>query len=171
MSLVGFKAQNHPQQRTRDDVDQRCVLPEFFDPLHAIHRFTVDAAASDDAHVLPRYWTREMDGLIMPWFRERVWCNPPYSNIERWVGKAWEEVQDGCALVVMLLPANRCEQGWWQRHVEPFRDCVEPKRGAHLTTRFLSGRMRFKHPVDWARPPKGDRPPFGCVLLTWGHSP
>lgn len=175
MSLVGFKAQNHPQQARKDRVDDRCVLPEFFEPLHAQHRFTIDAAASDDNHVLPRYWTREQDALSQSWLGERVWCNPPYSDIGPWVEKAWLAMEEeGCHLVVMLLPANRCEQGWWQTHVEPFRDQPVPapagqwrRRWFRLSARFLPGRMRFKHPVAWSCPAKGDRPPFGCVLLTW----
>jgi hypothetical protein len=37
--------------------------------------------------------------------------------------------------IVMLLPNNRMEQGWWQRLVEPFRDRV----GSPLSTRKLAG--------------------------------
>jgi hypothetical protein len=36
-------------------------------------------------------------------------------------------------LIVMLLPANRTEQGWWQKHIEPFRD----RAMSRLTTEFL----------------------------------
>jgi hypothetical protein len=63
----------------------------------------------------------------------------------------------------MLLPANRVEQGWWQDHVEPFRD----RPGSPLRVEFLRGRMRFDRP-GWQPGPKGDRPPFGCALLIWG---
>lgn len=167
MSLVAFKAQNHPQQRIRDDVDDRSVLADFFGPLHAEHRFTIDAAASEANALLPRFWTKENDALRQPWGGERVWCNPPYSKLEPWVEKAWVEMVDGtCEIVVMLLPANRCEQGFWQRHVEFYRD-ADPFHGVRLASRFLPGRMRFGFPPERPRPVKGDRPPFGCVLLTW----
>jgi hypothetical protein len=111
-----------------------------------------------------------LDGLAQPWAGERVWCNPPYSNIEPWVQKAWAEVVDdgagflpgGAELIVMLVPANRCEQGWWQRHVEPRRD-----RGFWFGVEFLPGRPRFiKHGHDRVEP--NQRPPFGCALLIWG---
>ena len=171
MSLVAFRARNHPQQPTRDDVDDRRTLADFFVPLHEQHRFTVDAAASDENTLLPRFWTRESNALIQPWRGERVWCNPPYSRLEPWVEKAWTEMVDGeCELVVMLLPANRCEQGFWQRHIEPYRD-GGPFHGVQLRTRFLPGRMRFGFPPSRIRPAKGDRPPFGCVLLTWCRDP
>ena len=93
---------------------------------------------------------------------ERVWCNPPYSKIEPWVAKANAETVAGCPLVVMLLPANRCEQGWWQRHIEPTRD----RAGSRLTTEFLPGRLRFLRPGQTEIRPN-ERPPFGCVLAIW----
>lgn len=172
MSLVAFKAQNHPQQTPVNTVDDRGTRREFFDPLHAEHQFTVDVAASDANALLPRYLTRDRDGLTALWRDERVWCNPPYSNIPAWVEKAWIEMVDGgCDRVVMLLPANRCEQPFWQTHIEPYRD-GEPFHGVRLTTRFLAGRMRFVMPADYewgTSRKKGDRPPFGCVLLTWSR--
>jgi hypothetical protein len=96
---------------------------------------------------------------VQPWAGERIWCNPPYSNIAPWVGKAWREVD--ALLVVMLLPANRTEQAWWQADVEPHRD-----RGGRLRVEFLPGRIRFLKPGHLRIGP-GDRPPFGCCLLIW----
>ena len=97
----------------------------------------------------------------------RVWCNPPYSDCGAWVRKAWVEwrSEDAPGLIVMLLPANRVEQGWWQDHVEPYRD----RPGSPLRVEFLRGRMRFDRP-GWTKPAKGDRPPFGCCLLIWSAS-
>lgn len=161
MSLVGFKARNHPQQAAKSSVDDRGTTLEVFAPLHARFAFTIDVAASAVNAKLPRYYTVREDGLAQSWAGERVWCNPPYSAIEPWVAKACAETD--AQLVVMLLPANRTEQGWWQRHVEPVRGkpggpCVE----------FLAGRMRFiVPPADVVKP--NDRPPFGCCLLIWGR--
>jgi phage N-6-adenine-methyltransferase len=165
MSLVGFSARNHPQQVVRDAVDDRRTPRSLFDPLHRIHRFTLDAAASDANALLPRYYTNHTDGLLRSWEGERVWCNPPFSRLAPWLAKAWGSMQNGCELVVMLLPANRCEQGFWQEWVEPYRD-TDPVDGILLRTRFLPGRPRFS-PPGAPRPRKGDRPPFGVVLLTW----
>lgn len=169
MSLVGFSARNHPQQAVRDKVDDRGTLPSLFCPLNDVHHFTLDAAASATNALCAKYFTRETDGLLRSWRGERVWVNPPYSRLEPWLAKAWDAMADGCELVVMLLPANRCEQGWWQDYVEPFRD-RPATAGTVLTTRFLRGRSRFKMPADhryYTVKAKGDRPPFGCVLLTF----
>jgi len=172
MSLVAFKARNHPQQAVRDAVDDRGTLPELFAPLNAEHRFTLDAAASHLNAKCEKYFTRETDGLLRSWRAERVWCNPPYSRLTPWVAKAWGEMRDGCELVVMLLPANRCEQVFWQEYVEPFRDGPVTD-GITLRTRFLRGRTRFVMPPNfeyYTTRAKGDRPPFGCVLLIWSRA-
>jgi phage N-6-adenine-methyltransferase len=165
MSVVGYRARNHPQQVTargpRPDVDDRATTPELFDPLHERFGFTVDVCALPHNAKLPRYFTPDDDGLAQSWAGERVWCNPPYSSIEPWVVKAWDSEAD---LVVMLLPANRTEQVWWQRHVEPYRDPAawEPM----LRVEFLPGRPRFiAAGADGVGP--NERPPFGCCLLVF----
>lgn len=65
----------------------RSTPASLFDPLHAEHRFTVDAAASPANAKLPRFWTLEDDALSRSWAGERVFCNPPYSDIRAWVEK------------------------------------------------------------------------------------
>jgi phage N-6-adenine-methyltransferase len=173
--LVGFNAKNHPQQISKrganPHVDERQTSPEAFDPLHARFRFTVDVAALPRNAKLPKFYTPEDDGLTQNWSGERVWCNPPYSSIEPWVEKAhreWrigEQGRGGPELIVMLLPANRTEQGWWQRKVEPFRD-----RGKlDFRVEFLSGRLRFIA-FDATEIKPNERPPFGCCLLIWSKS-
>jgi len=161
VSLVGFKARNHRQQVGKRGanpfVDDRETTPEVFAPLHERFRFTVDVAASKENAKLPRFYTLEDDGLAQDWSGERVWCNPPYSDIAPWVEKAWDS---GADLVVMLLPANRTEQVWWQTLIEPGR------RNGSLTVEFLPGRMRFIPPgADSVAP--NSRPPFGCCLVIW----
>lgn len=164
MSLVGFKAQNHPQQKRKPEIDDRGTDPELFASLNERFAFTLDVAASDHNAKCARYYTLEHDGLTHPWTDERVWCNPPYSHIEPWVFRAWTSAAE---LVVMLVPANRTEQKWWQGLVEPFRDnerfVPDPHR---LTVEFLPGRPRF---VNVGKPGIGpnERPPFGCCLLIW----
>lgn len=164
MSLVGFKGQNHEQQVGRrgalEKVDDRRTPRELWEPLNDAHRFTLDAAASAENALCPRYFTIAEDGLKQRW-EGRVWCNPPYSDCGAWVRKARYESQ-WVESIVMLLPANRTEQSWWQDHIEPYRD-----NGGVLSTKFLAGRLRFDVPPDTYSDPRGNRPPFGCVLLTW----
>jgi phage N-6-adenine-methyltransferase len=169
MSLVGFKSQNHPQQvdkrGAKEATDDRAITPEDFGPLHERFRFTIDACATPANARLWRFWTKEDDALAQSWKGERVWCNPPYSNIGEWVKKAWKEYAVGTDSIVMLLPANRTEQRWWQDDVEPYRD---DRWG--LKVEFLPGRMRFIQAGRTAVGPN-ERPPFGCCLLIWGALP
>lgn len=165
MTLVGFKAQNHRQQVARrgrlEKVDDRRTPDSLWLPLHEEFHFTLDAAASPENAKCPRYFTVEDDGLTQPWAWDRVWCNPPYSDCGMWAWKANFEAWRGCKLIVMLLPANRTEQGWWQEYIEPFR------RAGQIETRFLPGRIRFDVPEGTYTDRRGNRPPFGCVLVIW----
>jgi phage N-6-adenine-methyltransferase len=165
--LIGHRSSNHPQQVDRRgpdlDVDDRTTHPSLFDPLHARFGFTVDVAASDRNHRVAPYFTRDTDGLAQSWGGHTVWCNPPYSNLGPWVAKAWREWFESQPTVVMLLPANRTEQAWWQDLVEPYRD----RDDSPLRTEFLRGRQRFIR-ADRDDVGPNERPPFGCVLLIWG---
>lgn len=169
MSLVASKAKAHPQQvangTAEADRDERYTPLSLIRPLHARWRFTVDAAGCASApasQLIGRHWSKEDNGLIQPWDGERVWCNPPYSGIGAWVEKAWNSL----AVVVMLLPANRTEQPWWQEMVEPHRD---RPRGI-LTTEFLPRRIQFGTPDAPEGKKWASSPPFGCVLVVWRNS-
>lgn len=165
MTIAGFRAQNHPQQLavrgSRSHVDDRATSPELFSSLDERFHFSIDVAASSHNAKCERYFTREVDGLVQSWAGERVWCNPPYSDIRPWLEKAWLEC-DTAELIVMLLPANRTEQGWWQEFVEPYRDSP-----AHpLRVEFIANRQRFiAHNAERIGP--NERPPFGVCLLVW----
>lgn len=160
MSLVGRAAKTHPQQGPKASVDDRATDPLFFAKLDRAYHFTVDVAASPHNAKVDRFYTVDQNGLEQSWANETVWCNPPYSTIRPWVEKAWRECERA-EEIVMILPANRTEQVWWQELVEPWRD-----RGWGLTAQFLPGRIRFIAPgAD--RIGENERPPFGCVLLHW----
>ena len=162
--LVGVKAKNHPQQTQRAGprrhVDDRALPVEDFARLQERFDFTVDVAASLYNAKLPRFYSIEDSGLVASWAGERVYCNPPYSDIRPWIEKAWSEID--AELIVMLLPANRTEQGWWQDLVEPYRD----REDSSLRVEFLRGRRRFISPGK-SRVGPNERPPFGICLLIW----
>lgn len=163
MSLVGFKAQNHGQQVNKrgalDKVDDRRTPRVLWDELNKEFKFTLDVAASTENALCYDYFDIRDNGLENDWAGS-VWCNPPYSNIGQWVDKASKEIEH-CDSIVMLLPANRTEQGWWQDYIEPYRGSPA------IETRFLRGRLRFDTPEGTYSDPRGNRPPFGCVLVIW----
>lgn len=169
MSLLGFKGKNHPQQVEKDGArregDDRATDPAVFAGFNERFHFTIDVAASVENKKCRRFHSEKTNGLARSWAGERVWCNPPYSDIKSWVEKAWAEWNRGeVELIVMLLPANRTEQGWWQ-------DLVEPSLRVQVSDfkcEFLRGRMRFiKRGKTEVGP--NERPPFGVCLLIWGE--
>lgn len=162
--MMRFRSQNHPQQVARRGaalvVDDRTTPPELFDPLNARFGFTIDVAASARNARCPRFYSIDDNGLDQDWAGEVVWCNPPYSDIRPWVLKAW--LESNVATIVMLLPANRTEQSWWQDLVEHDRD----RPGSPLRVEFLPRRQRFIQAGRSAIGPN-ERPPFGVCLLIW----
>lgn len=76
---------------------------DLFDILNKEFKFVLDAAASDKNHKCRRYYTKEKNALVQPWYHGRhkgnVFCNPPYSRkkgnnpgILGWCQKALREV-------------------------------------------------------------------------------
>lgn len=59
-----------------------------------------------------RHFSIEDDGLRQPW-QGRVWCNPPYAHVGKWLGRLAEHGR-GTALVFA-----RVETDAWFEHVWP----------------------------------------------------
>lgn len=137
-----------------------------------VQDWDLDVAACEESHLALTWYGHGsygfINGLLRPW-SGRVWCNPPWSNIEPWVEKAWREILH-CQVIAMLLPANRTEQPWFQTFVEPFREGRKPALIEGLTTHFLPGRTKFGHPGNPNAVGVGS-PPFGSMLLVWTRAP
>src|SRR3990167_5096734 len=73
--------------------------------------------------------TFEEHGLFKEW-GSRTFCNPPYSDIGRWVSKGLIESKKG-KLVVMLIP-RRTDTKCWHNY------CMMASE-----IRFIKGRLHF----------------------------
>ena len=112
--------------------DNWATPQDFFDELNAEFHFDLDVCADEINHKCDRYYTKEQDGLTMPW-KGIVWCNPPYGReIGKWVRRALFASING-ATVVMLIPA-RTDTKWFHDYIYK-RDNVE--------IRFVKGRLKF----------------------------
>ena len=112
--------------------DNWATPQDFFDELNAEFHFDLDVCADEINHKCDKYYTKEQDGLTMPW-KGIVWCNPPYGReIGQWVRKALFASVNG-ATVVMLSPA-RTDTKWFHDYIYK-RDNVE--------IRFVRGRLKF----------------------------
>ncbi len=121
-----------------------------FNTLNMEFSFTLDPCATELNHKCEKFYTKEQNGLERSWENERVFVNPPYSEISKWVEKATKEVgrwdcEYGC-IVVMLLPA-RTDTKWFHDYIwDEYRQ--KPKTNVQI--RFIKGRLKFKGAVNSA---------------------
>ena len=137
----------------RNQTDEWETPPKFFAVLDEEFKFTVDAAASVDNHKCPRYWTMADDGLAQSWAGETVWCNPPYSQVAKWLRKAALEARYPHTTIVMLTGA-RVGTRYWHEWVFPCADEI----------RFLLGRLRFLNNGEMS-----DACPFDLAVIVYKY--
>ena len=110
--------------------DEWSTPQTLFDTLNEEFHFTLDPCATDENAKCKMYYTIFENGLEKSWTGHCVFCNPPYSQIQKWVKKSAEEARKG-ATVVMLIP-SRTDTRW-------FHDYIYNK----AEIRFIKGRVRF----------------------------
>ena len=91
-----------------------------FRALNTEFGFTLDPCATKENAKCKLSINRESDGAsyrISSWRNSRVFVNPPYSDINRWVDRAIYATKHEDALVVMLLPV-RADSDWFQKLIE-----------------------------------------------------
>lgn len=95
------------------------------------------------------HWTKEQDGLFMPWGEGRVWLNPPYSRVllRQFVVRMAQH-DNGIALLV-----NRTDNVLFQEVIFPTADSML----------FMRHRVKFLRPDGTT-----GRPFFGNCLIAWG---
>ena len=113
----------------------------FFDLLHAEFHFTMDGASSNGNGLLPHASTIDRP---LPWSGERVFCNPPWSDIKPFV-----ELAALADVAVLLVPA-RTNAKWFHRALE---------LGA--VPRYFVGKLKFGA-AKW-------NSPVDCLLLVFGE--
>ena len=102
-----------------------------FDELNNEFNFDLDPCASDENHKTPIYYTKYNSGLSQKWGGCRVFCNPPYSQISKWVEKAFEEGHKPNTLVVLLIPSRT--------DTKYFHDYILHR----AEIRYIKGRLKF----------------------------
>jgi len=111
--------------------DEWATPQEMFDKLDAEFGFTLDPCATAENHKCGKYYTIEDDGLEKSWNGETVFCNPPYSQIDKWVEKAWYESRKDNTTVVLLIP-SRTDTKYFHNFILNRSEI-----------RFVKGRLKF----------------------------
>lgn len=104
---------------------------KLFDELDGEFGFDLDPCAVPENAKCGAYFGPEDDGLAQNWGGRKVFCNPPYSDIKRWVAKCYEESRKPGTVVVMLIPA-RTDTSYFHEYIY-----------GKAEIRFIRGRLKF----------------------------
>lgn len=111
--------------------DEWSTPQNIFDDLNQEFNFNLDPCSTEENHKCSFYFTKETDGLSQNWGGWRVFCNPPYSQIGKWVEKAFREGHKDGTIVVLLIPART--------DTKYFHDFILHRS----EIRFIKGRLKF----------------------------
>ena len=100
-----------------------------YDALHKEFGFTLDPCSNANNAKCERFYTIQENGLLRSWGTETVFMNPPYSEVDTWMRRAYGAALEG-ATVVCLIPA-RTDTSWWHDYA---------MKGE---VRLLRGRLKF----------------------------
>lgn len=118
----------HFSQKT----DEWATPQDFFDKVaKEFGGFDLDTCATAENAKCPVYFDIAAGGLDHDWAAKN-WCNPPYSELKRWVTKARREQLRG-NLTVMLIPART--------DTIVFHESIYNQ--PNVEVRFIKGRLKF----------------------------
>jgi phage N-6-adenine-methyltransferase len=100
-----------------------------FEALNKEFGFTLDPCTDGTNAKCEKFFTPTENGLLRDWGTDVVFMNPPYSEVDDWMRKAYGSALEG-ATVVCLIPA-RTDTRWWHEY------CMKAE------IRFIRGRLKF----------------------------
>lgn len=120
---------------------------DFFDKLNEEFKFTLDPCASESNYKCEKYFTQAENGLEQSWEGETVFMNPPYSDIAKWVEKAFLESKKPNTIIVGLMP-SRTDTKYFHKYIYN-----------QAEIRFIKGRLKFGGSKNSA--------PFPSMIVVW----
>ena len=116
--------------------DEWATPQEVFDELDKEFHFNLDPCATSENHKCETFYTLQDNGLERSWGGYRVFCNPPYSKMTKWVEKCYREGCKDNTTVVLLIPSRT--------DTRYFHDFIYQR----AEIRFIKGRLRFNGHTD-----------------------
>jgi len=95
------------------------------------------------------------NGLHIKWSGS-VFCNPPYSQVERWIKKGINEIMEGNVDTVVYLVYAKTDTKWYHNFI--WNNPV-----LNWEIRFIKGRVKFVNPETKV----GSSAPYPSMLLIW----
>ena len=97
------------------------------------------------------------DGLTVDW-KGNVFCNPPYSEVEKWIEKGYNEILKGNVDTLVFLVYAKTDTRWFHKFI-----WNNPR--IHWEIDFIKGRVRFGS--EKRNDGKGFPAPFPSMLLIY----
>jgi len=144
--LFGDISSEHGNVHFSSSNDEWSTPQDIFESLHKTYNFTLDPCSNGNAKC-ENHFSIADNGLVRPWAPHTVFMNPPYSQIGKWMAKAWEESTKG-AVVVSLIP-SRTDTKWWHSYV------------MQGEIQFIRGRLKFGDAKHGA--------PFPSAIVVFDH--
>lgn len=116
--------------RGKNETDSWMTPDYLFKQLDDEFHFDVDVCASAKSKKCSQFYSIEEDGLKQDW-RGVCWCNAPFSEVAKWLRKAYEASLSGKATVVCLVKVAT-DTKWWREH---------EKKASEI--RFIDHRVKF----------------------------
>lgn len=129
----------------------------FFNLLDEEFKFTLDPCATKDNTKCKKFYTKEQNGLNQDWKGERVFVNPPFSQIKDrkdrkgWVWKCYTEGIKENTLVVLILPP-RTDTHYWHDYIMKANEIW-----------FCKGRVNFLQKEE--KPENGSTFPLAVIIF------
>lgn len=168
-SALAAGATHEAAQASKPHITQATGEQEWYTPSHFVEAarktmavIDLDPASCEAANEVvkaTRYYTKEQDGLSLPW-AGRVWMNPPYDSksVSAFIAKLVDCYQEGSVEEACVLVNNATETKWGQSLAEASSACC-----------FPLGRIMFWHPTRDLE--TGGRPLQGQVIFYLGAHP
>lgn len=111
----------------------------------------LDVCATHKNTKCPNFYTPQMDGLMSEWHQD-VWLNPPYQDINQWIGKA-HLMHEKYPITITALTYAKTDTKWWHTYIE----------NRTVETHFLKGRIKFER----SNIPYKNSAPYPSVVIIW----
>jgi len=107
-----------------------------------------------------KVYTKADNGLGRSWEGERVFVNPPYGAIDKWIAKCAGE-QERAELITLLIFA-RTETKYFHKYIY---DATKWKFRSGITCRFIPKRLKFINLNDFGDQAQGATFPSILVIF------
>ncbi|WP_173655668.1 DNA N-6-adenine-methyltransferase [Sphingomonas turrisvirgatae] len=143
-------------QADKEDRDSRFTPAEFMAPIYdAFGEIEIDPCGNVLSPVIARrriLLSEGGDGLTEDWNGTLAFVNPPYSEVLKWLRRAYDQWRAGNVQTVLCLVPVRTDSAW-------FHDTLSPDADIY----FLQGRVKFLDSRG-----KAQHTPFALMLVCLG---